>query len=45
MGYVEIFQPGEFAICDECEKPKPLATGFYLSADGLAMLWYCEECK
>ena len=45
MGYVEIYRPGEYAICDECDKPKPLGTGSYVSADGLAMLWLCEECK
>jgi hypothetical protein len=45
VGYVQIFQAGEFAICDDCEKPKPLATGFHVKADGLAMIWLCEDCK
>ena len=45
MGYVEIFQPGEYAICDECCKPKPLATGYYVKSDGLDLIWLCQECK
>lgn len=45
MGYVEIFKPGEYEMCDECEKPKPLAGGFHVKADGLAMIWLCQECK
>lgn len=45
MGYVEIFRAGEFTYCDKCEKPKPTDEGSYISADGLALIWLCQECK
>jgi hypothetical protein len=38
MGYVQIFQPGEYAICDECDKPKPLDTGLELRAAWAALI-------
>jgi hypothetical protein len=43
MGYVQMIKDWDY--CDSCEKPKPLATGFHVKADGLAMIWLCEDCK
>jgi hypothetical protein len=45
MGYVEIFKPGEHEICDECVRHKPLATGYYVKANGIDLIWLCEDCK
>ncbi len=43
MGYVQMIKDWDY--CDSCEKPKPLASGFHVKADGLAMIWLCEDCK
>ena len=31
--------------CDKCESWKPLEFGRYDGAQGLTMLWICQECK
>jgi hypothetical protein len=45
MGYVEIFKPGEYELCDECVRHKPLANGYYVKANGIDLIWLCEDCK
>ena len=31
--------------CDKCQMWKPLEFGRYDGSQGLAMLWFCMECK
>lgn len=45
MGYVDIYKAGQWAICDKCEKPKPLHNSYSVMVDGQAVIWLCEECK
>jgi RNase P subunit RPR2 len=45
MGHFEMYRPGEYAICDKCEKPKPLAESYSVMVDGQAVIWLCKECK
>ncbi len=43
MGYVELIKDWDY--CDNCEKPKPLATGSHIIVDGQSVAWLCELCK
>lgn len=45
MGHLEIYRPGEYAICDKCEKPKPLIDSYSVMVDGQAVIWLCKECR
>ena len=45
MGNLEIYRPGEYAICDKCDKPKPLIDSYSVMVDGQAVIWLCAECK
>ena len=45
MGNLEIYHPGEYAICDKCDKPKPLIDSYSVMVDGQAVIWLCKECK
>ena len=38
-------KPIEIDWCDKCEKWQSLEAGRYEKADGLAILWFCEQCK
>jgi hypothetical protein len=31
--------------CDKCETWKPLEFGRHEKAEGLTILWFCQECK
>lgn len=45
VGNLEIYRPGEYAICDKCDKPKPLLDSYSVMVDGQAVIWLCGECK
>jgi hypothetical protein len=38
-------QPLQIDWCDKCQKWQPLNGGRYEKADGIAILWFCQECK
>jgi hypothetical protein len=37
--------PIQIDWCDKCEKWQPLADGYYVKSDGLALIWLCKDCK
>ena len=38
-------QPLQIDWCDKCQQWKPLAGGYTVTTGGLALVWFCEECK
>ncbi len=38
-------QPLQIDWCDKCQQWKSLDQGRYQEADGIKILWFCQECK